>query len=82
MKECLDKGVFEETPDISRRPMVSFVPWEIAKHNKPKVKQGNQTVRYSPAQTAHEKPELLQLAGELQNHKVLNALQKHFITLR
>ena len=78
MKECLEKGVFEETPDISRRPLVSFVPWEIAKHYKPKVKQGHQTVRYSPAQKAHETPELLQLAGELQNHRVLDALQKHF----
>jgi hypothetical protein len=38
MKECLDKGVFEQTPDISRHPLVSFVPWEIAKHYKPKVK--------------------------------------------
>ena len=78
MKECLDKGVFEQTPDISRHPLVSFVPWDIAKHYKPKVKQGHQTVRYSPAQKAHETPELLQLAGELQNHKVLDALQKHF----
>ena len=41
MKECLDKGVFEETPDITRRPLVSFVPWDIAKHYKPKVKQGH-----------------------------------------
>jgi len=78
MKECLDKGVFEETPDISRHPLVSFVPWDIAKHHTPKLKQGHQTVRYSPAQKPHETPELLQLAGELQNHKVLDALQKHF----
>ena len=58
--------------------MVSFVPWEIAKHHTPKLKQGHQTDRYSPAQKSHETPELLQLAGELQNHKVLDALQKHF----
>ena len=42
------------------------------------MKKGHQTIRYSPAQKAHETPELLQLAGELHNHKVLDALQKHF----
>ena len=78
MKECLDKGVFEETPDISRHPLVSFVTWEIAKHHTYKLKQGHQTVRYSPAKKPHETPELIQLAGELQNHKILDALQKHF----
>ena len=49
IKECLDKGVFESTPEISRRPLVDHVPWEIAKNYKPKVKQGHQTIRYSPA---------------------------------
>ena len=78
IKECLDKGVFENTPEINRRPLVDHVPWEIAKNYKPKVRQGHQTVRYSPAQKPHETPELLQLAGELHNHKVLDALQRHF----
>ena len=35
-------------------------------------------MRYSPAQKQNETPELLQLAGELHNHKVLNQLHKYF----
>jgi len=35
-------------------------------------------VRYSPAQKQNETPELLQLAGELHNHKILNQLHKYF----
>ena len=35
-------------------------------------------MRYSPAQKAHETPELLQLAGELHNHKVLDELHHFF----
>ena len=49
IKECLDKGVFENTPEINRRSLVDHVPWEIAKNYKPKVRQGHQTIRYSPA---------------------------------
>ena len=29
-------------------------------------------------QKAHETPEMLQIAGELHNHKVLDQLQRHF----
>ena len=78
MKECLSKGVFDTTPDISRHPLVSMVPWKIAKKYKPKADQEHQTVRYSPAKKAQETPELLQLAGELHNHKILDDLQRHF----
>ena len=35
-------------------------------------------MRYSPAQKQNETPELLQLAAELHNHKVLNQLHKYF----
>ena len=35
-------------------------------------------MRYSPVQRVNETPELLQLAGELHNHKVLNELHKYF----
>jgi hypothetical protein len=54
------------------------VPWEIAKKYIPKAGKVHRTIRYSPAQKPHETPELLQLAGELHNHKVLDALTKHF----
>ena len=37
MRECLSKGVFDVTPDISKHPLVSMVPWEIAKKYKPKA---------------------------------------------
>ena len=49
IKECLDKGVFENTPEINRRPLVDHVPWEIAKNYKTKARKGHQTIRYSPA---------------------------------
>ena len=75
IKECLSKGVFDVTPDINKHPLVSMVSWEIAKKYKPKAGQERQTVRYSPAKKAHETPELLQLTGELQNHKTLGELQ-------
>ena len=55
-----------------------MVPWEIAKKYKPKAGQERQTVRYSPAKKAHDTPELLQIAGELHNHKTLDDLQRHF----
>ena len=35
-------------------------------------------MRDSPAQRVNETPELLQLAGELHNHKVLGELHKYF----
>ena len=78
MNECLRKGVFGTALDISKHPLVSMVPWEIAKKYKPKAGHERQTVRYSPAKKAHETPELLQLAGELHNHKTLDDLQRHF----
>ena len=55
-----------------------MVPWEIAKKYKPKAEQESMTVRYSPAKKAHKTPELLQLAGELHNHKILDDFQRHF----
>ena len=35
-------------------------------------------MRYSPSQKSNETPELLQLAGELHNHKVLEKLRNFF----
>jgi hypothetical protein len=35
-------------------------------------------VRYSPSQKSNETPELLQLAGELHNHKILEELRNFF----
>ena len=35
-------------------------------------------MKYSPSQKSNETPELLQLAGELHNHKVLDELRKIF----
>ena len=35
-------------------------------------------MRYSPSQKSNETPELLQLAGELHNHKVLEDLRAFF----
>ena len=37
MKECLSEGVFDTALDISKHPLVSLVPWEIAKKYKPKA---------------------------------------------
>ena len=31
IKECFDKGVFEDTPEINKHPLVGLVPWEIGK---------------------------------------------------
>ena len=70
--------MFEDTPEINKNPLVGHVPWEIAKKCRPKAGKVHQTIRYSPAQKPHETPELLQLAGELHNHKVLDALTRHF----
>ena len=70
--------MFENTPEINKNPLVGHVPWEIAKKCRPKAGKTHQTIRYSPAQKPHETPELLQLAGELHNHKVLDALTRHF----
>ena len=53
IKECLYKVVFDSTPEINRRSLVDVVPGEIAKNYKPKVKQGHQTIRYSPARRSH-----------------------------
>ena len=39
MRECLSKGVFNTALDISKHPLVSMVPWEIAKKYKPKTGQ-------------------------------------------
>ena len=58
--------------------MIDSVPQEVIRQHKPSSKKGRQTVRYSPAQRVNETPELLQLAGELHNHKVLGELHKYF----
>ena len=49
IKECFDKGVFENTPGINRNPLVGLVPCEIAKKYKPKAAKVHRTIRYSPA---------------------------------
>ena len=46
--------------------------------HKPQVNKGRKTVRYSPSQKSNETPELLQLAGELHNHKILDELRTFF----
>ncbi len=58
---------------------MSLVPTDFIERFRPTTKKkGRQTIRYSPAQKAQETPEMLQIAGELHNHKVLDQLQKHF----
>ena len=78
IQECVKQGLFEEAPDIHKQPLLSQVPTDIIELFRPQAKKGHQTVRYSPAQKTHETPELLQLAGELHNHKVLDELHRHF----
>ena len=74
IRECVDKGLFDSTPFIDSRPMIDYVPQEVANRFRPQPRKGRQTIRYSPAQKAHETPEMLQIAGELHNHKVLDQL--------
>ena len=79
IKKCVDEGLFEETPEIHRQPLLSLVPTDIIGHCLPPTKKkGRQTIRYAPAQKVQETPEMLQLAGELYNHKILDQLQRHF----
>ena len=54
------------------------MPQEVIRQHKQQSKLGKQTVRYSSALKDHETPDLLQLAGELHNHKVLGELHRHF----
>ena len=70
--ECLENGVFDTTPYIDKRPLIDYIPQEVIASYRPVTKKGRQTVRYSPAQKAHETPELLQLAGVLHNQKILD----------
>ena len=70
----MDKGLFDSTPLINSRHMIDYVPQEVANRFRPQPKKGRQTIRYTPAQKAHETPEMLQIAGELHNHKVLDQL--------
>ena len=58
--------------------MIEYVPKEVIAMHKPQVNKGRKTVRYSPAQKNSETPELLQLAGELHNHKILDELRNFF----
>jgi hypothetical protein len=74
IRECVDKGLFDSTPFINCKPMIDYVPQEVANRFRPQPRKGRQTIRYSPAQKAHETPEMLQIAGELHNHKVLDQL--------
>ena len=74
IRECVDKGLFDSTPFINSRPMIDYVPQEVANRFRPQPRKGRQTIRYTPAQKAHETPEMLQIAGELHNHKVLDQL--------
>ena len=66
--------MFDTTPFINSRPLISYIPQEAINNHRPQEKKGRPTVRYSPAQKTHETPELLQLAGELHNRKVLDEL--------
>ena len=74
IRECVDKGLFDSTPFIDSRSMIDYVPQEVAYRFRPQPRKGRQTIRYTPAQKAHENPEMLQIAGELHNHKVLDKL--------
>jgi hypothetical protein len=78
IKHCLENGVFDTTPFIDQRPMIDYVPQEVIAMHKPQVNKGRKTVRYSPAQKNSETPELIQLAGELHNHKILDELRNFF----
>jgi len=46
--------------------------------HKQQVNKGRNTIRYSPSQKSNKTPELLQLAGELHNHKILDELRTFF----
>jgi hypothetical protein len=59
---------------MDSRPMIDYVTQEVANRFRPQPRKGRQTIRYTPAQMAHETPEMLQIAGELHNHKVLDQL--------
>ena len=76
----MDQGLFDTSPNIAKHPLIDLVPWQVAQHLMPQMKKGRQTVRYSPAQKGNETPELLQLAGELHNHKALDELHHFFRT--
>ena len=74
IRKCLEDGTFDTTPFIDSRPLIDYVPQEVIRQHKPASKRGRQTVRYSPGQKENETPELLQLAGELHNHKIIQEL--------
>ena len=78
IKKCLEDGTFDTTPFIDSKALIEYVPQEVIRQHKPASKKGRQTVRYSPVQRQNETPELLQLAGELHNHKIPNQLHKYF----
>ena len=74
IRECVEKGLFDSTPFINSRPMINYIPQEVANRFRPQPRKGRTTIRYSSAQKAHETPEMLQIAGDLHNHKVLDQL--------
>ena len=78
IKKCQENGTFDTTPFIDSRPLIDYVPQEVIKLHNPQSKRGRQTVRYTPGQKEHETLELLQLAGELHNHKILEELHQYF----
>ena len=49
IEECVKQGLFEETPEIHKQPLLSLVPTDIIELFRPQVKKDRQTVRYSPA---------------------------------
>ena len=70
--------MIDTTPIIDQRPMIYYFPQEVIAMHKPQVSKGRKTVSYSPAQKNSQTPEMLQHAGELHNHKVLDELRNFF----
>ena len=68
------KGLFDASLHIDSRPMLDYVPQEVANRFRPQSRKRRAIIRYSPAQKADVNPEMLQIAGELHNHKVLDQL--------
>ena len=78
VRQCLDDSVFDTTPLINQRPMIDNIPNEVIESHKLQGSKGRKTLRYSPAHKASDTPELVQLAGELHNHKILDELRTFF----
>ena len=48
IRECVDKGLFDSTTFINSRPMMDYVPKEVANRFRPQPRKGRQTIRYTP----------------------------------